>query len=609
MVTQSTSAQMRSVSPCIPEYTGMDPVAVTPTAPKMRKLIQAAMIVIAGATVSSLVALFVVALQSRNPIPEEPPSFQDSEAMFLEDNTTEQLPVEPNNHYHFGGRQEFQEAIQTLKSHIDNSSTWYVEIQTLKRRVDNVSCQVQGLEGYLGDTSADIQRVKGALQKASALSVQTQMLGSSLEGASAEIQKLKGDLEKANALTFQTQDFLKNISENTSTELRMLSRGLGNVNTEIQMLNAGLEMVNTQARLTNSSLKNANSEIHALRGRLDSFNDLRTQNQVLSSSLEGAQAEIQKLGRSLQNANALNSQTQARLKGSLDNTSAEILALRGHLEMTGNEMHLLKRDLETVTAQTQLANGHLEQADAQIQMLKAELGNANTLNSQIQVLNGQLNNASREIQTLKQRVKDTAALDSQMQMLGSNLQKASAEMQRLKEDLESTKTLTVKIQEEQSRLGTLRAAIASQEQLQRTQNQLLQLILQGWKVFEGNLYYFSHVKKSWHEAEQFCVSRGAHLTSVTSQREQAFLVQFTSTSYHWIGLTDRGTEGSWRWTDGTPFSNTQSRGFWDKNQPDNWQHGSGDTEDCVHIQKKWNDISCNASYHWICKKSTGQAVA
>lgn len=51
-------------------------------------------------------------------------------------------------------------------------------------------------------------------------------------------------------------------------------------------------------------------------------------------------------------------------------------------------------------------------------------------------------------------------------------------------------------------------------------DEVLLLILQNWKYFNGNFYYFSRDKKSWHEAENFCLSQGAHLASVTSQEEQ-----------------------------------------------------------------------------------------
>lgn len=51
-------------------------------------------------------------------------------------------------------------------------------------------------------------------------------------------------------------------------------------------------------------------------------------------------------------------------------------------------------------------------------------------------------------------------------------------------------------------------------------DQVLQLIAQNWKYFNGNFYYFSRDKKPWREAEKFCTSQGAHLASVTSQEEQ-----------------------------------------------------------------------------------------
>ncbi|XP_023989243.1 C-type lectin domain family 4 member F [Physeter macrocephalus] len=589
----------QSVSLCSRE---LDPGPVALAAPKMPRRLQATLAFVAVTVVSSLVALFIVALQHPRPALETYASLQD----FPEDNSTGQFLKAPDYPSHFGREAELQEAIQMFKGHVENSSTWSVEIQMLTCRVDNVSSQIQMLGGHLESASAALQMVKGSLKDANTLSFQTQMLRSSLEGTTSEMKKLKGDLEETQASHSQIQSFLKSSLENTSTELHMLSRGLENANTEIQVLKAGLERANAQVRLANSSLKNVNAQILVLRGNLDSVNDLRAQQRVLRSSLEGATAEMQKLKGSLQNTNALNSQTQTFIKGSLGNTSAEIQVLRGHLERAGDEIRLLKRDLETVTAQNQTVNGRLEQTDAQMRVLKTELESAIALSSKIQVLDGLLRNASREIQTLKRGMKDAAALNSKTQMLERNLQEARAEVRRLKEDLENTKALTTKIQEEQGSLETLRAASASQEQLQRTQNQLLQLILQGWKSYSGSLYYFSHAKKTWQEAEQFCVSQGAHLASVTSEEEKAFLIRFTSASYHWIGLTDSGLQGFWRWTDGTPFNSARSSAFWDKNQPDNWRHKNGHTEDCVHMQQRWNEMYCTALYHWVCKKPMGQ---
>nr|XP_048272526.1 C-type lectin domain family 4 member F [Myodes glareolus] len=457
---------------------------------------------------------------------------------------------EPDNHLHSGRVAEMQEATQRVRDYVENSNTWYEEIQMLKYRMENVSSQVQLLGDHLEDASADIQQAKGVLKDSGSLALETQALRISLESASADIHSLRGDLEKANAMTSQTQGLLKSNTENTSAELQILGKGL-----------------------------------------------------------EEAQTEILALSRSLQSSKDLSSQTQSFLQHSVDNTSAEIQAMRDHLERAGDEMSSLRKDLQTVTAQTQKASSHLEQTDAQIQVLKAELKSTSSVTSHIEAVSDQLKDASKELQTLKGDLADVEALKSKIQMFQSNLQKAKADLQSLKTDLEATKTLTAKIQEEQSRLGALQKAVGSQEQVQKTQNQILQLILQGWTAFHGSLYYFSYEKKSWHQAENFCVSQGAHLASVTSQEEKAFLAKITSKEYHWIGLSDQAREGDWRWVDGTPFNRGQSNGFWEKNQPDNWRHSSGEVEDCVHMKQLWNDMVCGAAYHWVCEKSTGQAAA
>ncbi|XP_065454482.1 C-type lectin domain family 4 member F-like [Chrysemys picta bellii] len=133
----------------------------------------------------------------------------------------------------------------------------------------------------------------------------------------------------------------------------------------------------------------------------------------------------------------------------------------------------------------------------------------------------------------------------------------------------------------------------------------------GWRFYGGNFYYFSHKKKSWDKAEQFCVSQDSHLISVPSQAEQEFLSRETQGKAHWIGLTDLETEGSWRWVDGTEYREDASRGFWAPNEPNNYELETDGGEDCVHtdprFQNLWNDAKCSLLFRWICKQANAPA--
>ncbi|XP_044874225.1 C-type lectin domain family 4 member F-like [Mauremys mutica] len=150
---------------------------------------------------------------------------------------------------------------------------------------------------------------------------------------------------------------------------------------------------------------------------------------------------------------------------------------------------------------------------------------------------------------------------------------------------------------------------AAQAAVQGRCSDMLKKLPRGWRFYGGNLYYFSKGKKSWDEAEQFCVSWNSHLTSVSSQAEQEFLSSETQGEDHWIGLTDQETEGSWHWVDGTEYRADASRGFWAENEPNNHDPEKDGGEDCVHTEPRkqnlWNDYKCTQPFRWICKQAHG----
>uniref|UniRef100_A0A8C4HRM7 C-type lectin domain-containing protein n=1 Tax=Dicentrarchus labrax TaxID=13489 RepID=A0A8C4HRM7_DICLA len=118
---------------------------------------------------------------------------------------------------------------------------------------------------------------------------------------------------------------------------------------------------------------------------------------------------------------------------------------------------------------------------------------------------------------------------------------------------------------------------------------------EGWRYFYGSFYYISSIKRTWEASRDDCLQKGAELVIINSQEEQEFIRQYKKSA--WIGLTDRVTEGVWKWVDGTPLTTS----FWRSGEPNNYY---GRNEDCVEITNNggWNDLVCENEINWICEK-------
>ncbi|XP_059181114.1 CD209 antigen-like protein A [Centropristis striata] len=120
----------------------------------------------------------------------------------------------------------------------------------------------------------------------------------------------------------------------------------------------------------------------------------------------------------------------------------------------------------------------------------------------------------------------------------------------------------------------------------------------GWEHFNGSYYYISSSMKSWQDSRSDCQQRDADLLIINSKEEQEFIRRFQIPI--WIGLTDRDTEGVWKWVDGSPLTTR----FWFDGEPNSYQSKN---EDCAltnyHDNKNnWNDAVCDNKNFWMCEK-------
>eukprot|EP00298_Acanthocystis_sp_HF-20_P008529 c17729_g2_i1.p1 GENE.c17729_g2_i1~~c17729_g2_i1.p1 ORF type:complete len:208 (+),score=60.41 c17729_g2_i1:29-652(+) len=137
-----------------------------------------------------------------------------------------------------------------------------------------------------------------------------------------------------------------------------------------------------------------------------------------------------------------------------------------------------------------------------------------------------------------------------------------------------------------------------------------------WLGSDGNkhLYMLYNTKKTWYHAKRSCEAANSYLVTITNPEEMIFLKnsfgfatdgQWGDWSGPWIGYTDAGNKGNWKWVTGEVAVTGQDTIYhnWYPNEPDNCCGG----EDCAHIsgghwQDKWNDNKCQAQLPYICEK-------
>ena len=131
-------------------------------------------------------------------------------------------------------------------------------------------------------------------------------------------------------------------------------------------------------------------------------------------------------------------------------------------------------------------------------------------------------------------------------------------------------------------------------------------------LFRDHAYLICRVEAPWAAAETNCEAHGMQLVRIDDAAENAWIndVAFNSSpgiDRNWLGGSDLGTLGDWRWVDGAQFWSGPASGMpvgglytnWDPGEPNNF----GEGENCLVMFAKatWNDDSCFTPHRYVCE--------
>uniref|UniRef100_A0A670K0U1 C-type lectin domain-containing protein n=1 Tax=Podarcis muralis TaxID=64176 RepID=A0A670K0U1_PODMU len=74
-----------------------------------------------------------------------------------------------------------------------------------------------------------------------------------------------------------------------------------------------------------------------------------------------------------------------------------------------------------------------------------------------------------------------------------------------------------------------------------------------WVLYAGKCYFFSAEEKTWNDSQEDCAQSNAYLAVVNNKAELMFLFNRTNHFEYFIGLTQQGSKGLWRWIDNRAY--------------------------------------------------------
>jgi len=333
------------------------------------------------------------------------------------------------------------------------------------------------------------------------------------------------------------------------------------------------------------------------------------------------------------------------LEGKVTGTQEELNAERtktetlqkenGGLKTENDQLKKEKEDLQTEIAECQGKTEKLTQVNKKLTEDNKNLARING------DLKRDLTKCEEEYEALKKLCYDSLKeCQDNLKYLGDKLVKCNKDLDKCDKDLDKSnkdldkskkdldncrraKTCPDLIAKNKDLTEKLVACETQQEKLEKEvqklekENQILQnekdnchvdleVCRGGWEKVNGRyVKHFNDQKVTWSEAKASCEERNAKLLMVKDDVTQEWTKKIHTPV--WIGATDQGHEGDWKWVDGSSVDKTKKSKHWGAGEPDS---GLGLVEeDCLATgfellwihHGQWADEVCKSKFTFVCE--------
>merc|ERR1711915_386550 len=313
--------------------------------------------------------------------------------------------------------------------------------------------------------------------------------------------------------------------------------------------------------------------------------------------------------------NSLSTQLKSLLQDAvkeMNDMEAKAIDLQHQLDAEKKTTASLKDANEKLTEKNKVLLDDKEKLDEENGKLKTDLAKFNTDSAKCKTDSAKyktdLTKCKKDLEELG-KVCHAALLECK-----SNLEDIGGKLVKCNQDLKDCKTLKT-CSECKEKLGNCDTQLKNSEK----ENKILQnerdkchVDLEvcrggiGWEKVNGRyVKHFNDQKVTWSEAKASCEERNSKLLMVKDDVTQEWTKKIHTPV--WIGATDQGHEGEWKWVDGSSVDKTKKSKHWGAGEPDS---GLGLVEeDCLATgfellwihHGQWADEVCKSKFTFACE--------